>query len=262
MPLDEAVLEHQVVGGVPAEEGYAPQVDVIVVAARRDMVSAFLEPMRRAGLEPVGIDLSAFGMIRALAAVAAAALPAESPGADEEPASEADPARAAGAAREAVLYCNVGDAMNLAVARGRSCLFTRASTVGLEEIAARLGADTGLLAEHAGQWLGHVGFEQPLEQVPGDPELVATVRRTLEEGITGLVDELRLSLDYYGAQESAVPVGRILLCGPGSAIPGLAAQMEAVLGLPIATSRPLALADRDEAAAARLTLPFGIALEN
>ena len=67
MPLDQAVLEHQVVGGVPAEEGAAPQVDVVVVAARRDMIASFLEPIRRAGLEPVGIDLSAFGMIRALA---------------------------------------------------------------------------------------------------------------------------------------------------------------------------------------------------
>ena len=50
MPLDQAVLEHQVVGGVPAEEGAAPQVDVVVVAARRDMVASFLEPLRRAGL--------------------------------------------------------------------------------------------------------------------------------------------------------------------------------------------------------------------
>ncbi len=67
MPLDQAVLEHQVVGGVPAEEGAKPQVDVVVVAARRDMVSSFVEPIRSAGLEPVGVDLSAFAMIRALA---------------------------------------------------------------------------------------------------------------------------------------------------------------------------------------------------
>ncbi len=44
MPLDQAVLEHQVVGGVPAEEGSTPQVDVVVVAARRDMVASFVEP--------------------------------------------------------------------------------------------------------------------------------------------------------------------------------------------------------------------------
>lgn len=71
MPLDQAVLEHQVVGGVPAEEGGSAQVDVVVVAARREMVASFVEPIRRAGLDPVGIDLAAFGMIRALAGAGA-----------------------------------------------------------------------------------------------------------------------------------------------------------------------------------------------
>jgi type IV pilus assembly protein PilM len=216
MPLDQAVLEHQVVGGVPAEEGAAPQVDVIVVAARRDMVSAFLEPIRRAGLEPVGVDLSAFGMIRALAG---AEQPDDAATNGERPAS-------------ATLYCSVGDVTNLAVARGPSCLFTRVSHAGL------------------------------VEEVEGDPETVAQVRRSLEEGVTSLLDELRLSLDYYGAQEAALPVDRIVLCGPGSAIPGLAARMEAGLGFPMSVSRPAALGGFEEAAAARLTLPYGLALES
>ena len=73
---------------------------------------------------------------------------------------------------------------------------------------------------------------------------------------------MRLSLDYYGAQEAAVPVERIVLCGPGSAVPGLVASMEAGLGLPIVVSRPAALAGFDESVAARLTLPFGLALEH
>ncbi len=72
---------------------------------------------------------------------------------------------------------------------------------------------------------------------------------------------MRLSLDYYGAQEAALPVERIVLCGPGSAIPGLAQRMEAGLGLPIAVARPAALAGFEDAAAARLTLPYGLALE-
>ncbi len=225
MPLDQAVLEHQVVGGVPAEEGQAPQVDVIVVAARRDMVSSFLEPIRRAGLEPVGVDLSAFGMIRALAGEA----PAPSPAATG-PRSSAPPRR--------VLYCSVGDVTNLAVARGRSCLFTRVSHAGLEATSGALAGSLGLSAEHATQWLAHVGLERPVEEIEGDPETVAEVRRALEEGVSALLDELRLSLDYYGAQEAALPVERIVLCGPGSAIPGLAARMEAGLGLPIARLPP------------------------
>ncbi len=246
MPLDQAVLEHQVVGGVPAEEGQAPQLDVIVVAARRDMVSSFVEPIRRAGLDPVGVDLSAFGMIRALADAGVAA--ANGGPAGERPST-------------AVLYCSVGDVTNLAVARGRSCLFTRVSHAGLEPISESLAGSLGLTAGHATQWLSHVGLELPVEQVEGDPEVVAPVRRALEDGVTTLLDELRLSLDYYGAQEAALPVERIVLCGPAGAIPGLASRMEAGLGLPIAVSRPAALEGLDDGTAARLTLPYGLALE-
>jgi type IV pilus assembly protein PilM len=247
MPLDQAVLEHQVVGGVPAEEGSPPQVDVIVVAARRDMVSSFVEPIRRAGLEPVGVDLSAFGMIRALAGEVNAQAVVE-PGAEP--------------AVGVVLYCNIGDVINLAVARGRSCLFTRVSHAGLEAISGTLGATLGLGLEHAGQWLHYVGLSRPVEEIEGDPQTVAEVRRVLEEGLGALLDELRLSLDYYGAQEAALPVDQIVLCGPGSVIPGFAQRMEEDLSLRIVVSRPAALEGFEDGAAARLTLPFGLAMEH
>jgi type IV pilus assembly protein PilM len=244
MPLEHAVVDHRVVGGVGAIEGVGPQVDVIVVAARRDMIAASLRPLKDAGLEPVGVDLSAFGMIRALG---------DHPGPALE--GEDQPAPAA------VLYCNVGDVTNLAVAKSRSCLFTRVSPVGLENIAGGFASVTGLTPDHAQMWLGHVGLEQPLEQIEGDPDTVTRARTALENGAAALLDELRLSLDFYGAQDAAVPVNRVVLCGPGSAIPGLAANMEAVLGLPIEVGRPEALDDLGPAAAARLTLPFGLALE-
>lgn len=243
MPLDDAVLEHQVVGGVAGEEGSAPQIDVIVVAARREMVTSLVEPVRRAGLQPVGLDLAAFGMIRALAGVAA------------PPAVEGQPP-------QAVLYCNLGDVTNLAVARGSSCLFTRISHVGFEGISAQLGAARGLASEHAAQWLHYVGLELPVEQIEGDPELVAAARQALENGVSALTDEMRLSLDYYGAQESALPVERIVLCGPGSAIAGLQQRMEAALGSEIVAACPPPLATLDPLSAARLTLPFGLALES
>jgi type IV pilus assembly protein PilM len=249
MPLDQAVLEHQVVGGVAAEEGGTAQVDVVVVAARRDMIGSFLAPIRKAGLEPVGVDLAAFGMIRALAGTEVASEVADGPGTAAVPTG-------------AVLYCNLGDVTNLAVARGRACLFTRVSYAGLEPIGSRLASTRGVAPEHTAQWLSFVGLESPLEELDGDPETVAEARRALEEGVTSLIDELRLSLDYYGAQEAAMPVERIVLCGPGSAIAGLAGRMEAGLGLPISVSRPAALEGFDEPSAARLTVPFGLALED
>lgn len=245
MPLEQAVLEHHVVGGVPGEDGTAPQIDVVVVAARREMISSFLEPIRRAGLEPVGVDVAAFGMIRALAGAGAA------------PPVEGEPPRP-----ETVLFCNVGDVANLAVARGRACLFTRVSDSGLEAMAGRLAAARGLSYEHAMQWLLYVGLEQPLEAIDGDPETLVEARRVLEEGISGLVDDLRLSLDYYSAQEAAVPVERIVLGGPGSVVAGFGARVEGGLGLPVLAVQPPALGGYDAVSAARLTLPFGLALES
>ncbi len=246
MPLDQAVLDHRVVGGIPATEDAAAQIDVVVVAARRDMIEASLKPLLDAGLEPVGVDLSAFGLIRALGGESAAAAPTGDDG-PQQP--------------SAVLYCNVGDVANLAIAKGRSCLFTRVAPAGLEDIAGSLVASIGLTQEHARMWLGHVGLAEPVESIAGDPQLIAQVRAALETGATALIDELRLSLDFYGAQEAATPVDRIVLSGPGGVIPGLVAQMEPALGLPIEIGRPEALADLDDASAARLTLSYGIALE-
>jgi type IV pilus assembly protein PilM len=254
MPLDQAVLEYQVVGGVPAEEGSTPQVDVVVVAARRDMVGSFVGVLRKAGLEPVGVDLSAFGMIRALAGADGLAGSSEGNGDGTDPGGAAH-------SDQAILYCNLGDVMNLAVARGRSCLFTRVSTLGLEAIADRFAGERGLSPEHATQWLSYVGLERPVEEIEGDGETIIAARRVLEEDVPRLLDELRLSLDYYAAQESAVPVGRIVLCGPGSAIPGLPQRMEAGIGLSMGAARPAALAGHG-ADAARLTLPYGLALES
>jgi type IV pilus assembly protein PilM len=245
MPLDQAIVDHRVVGGVGAIEGAAPQVDVIVVAARRDMIAASLKPLRDAGLEPLGVDLSAFGMIRALGD----AVPDGAP-------DETQPLPSA------TLYCNIGDVTNLAVAKGRACLFTRVSPVGLEDVAAGLASTTGLLPEHARQWIEHVGLERPVTEIDGDPAIVAKARTAIEDGATALLDELRLSLDFYAAQEAAVPVDRIVLCGPGSAVAGLVAHMQPVLGLPIEVGRPAALSGLDPASAARLTLPFGLALES
>jgi len=243
MPIDEAILDHRVVGGAPASEGMPPQLDVVVVAARAGMIDSWLEVMHAADLEPIGIDLSAFGLIRALG--------------DLPQVDGATPTKVT----TATLYCNIGDVTNLAVARGHACLFTRVSPVGLEDVVTSLEGATGLSREHAQQWINYVGLAQPPELIEGDREMITRVRTALENGASALLDELRLSLDFYSAQEGAVPIERIILSGPGSIVPGLAAWMEPALHLPIETRRPAALSGLDASAAARLTLSYGLALE-
>lgn len=253
MPLDSAVLDHQVIGAHVGDDG-SRQVDVAVVAARRQTIETILSVARGAGLDPIGIDLAAFGMIRALAGGSAHAMPpaADAAGANGPEAEEYVPA---------TLYCSLGGVTNLAIAREYSCLFSRVAEFSVRGIAEELAASTELALEHAEQWLVHTGLAAPVDQVPGDPGTVAAARAALEGNLGRLADELRLSLDYYGAQEGAIPVGSLVLCGWGSAIPGLAEQLGAVLGREVSTRRPQALAAIGDSSAARFTLPYGIALE-
>jgi len=267
MPLDRAVLDYRVIAREVGEGG--KQMDVVVAAARREMVSSLVEALRQARLKPIGIDVSAFGMIRALDGeirpevgdpdvMREDQLDGEAgAGAADEPRPEAeqggrDPVR---------LYCNLGDVTNLAVAIDGNCLFTRVSPYGMEGIAQRLAESRGLTLEHAREWLVHVGLERPLEAVDGDPETVAAAREALTEGASKLADELRLSLDFYGAQEGAVAVEEIVAGGPGVAVEGLGARLQEGLGHPFRIGLPSALAHLDNQSAARLTLSYGLALE-
>ena len=273
MPLEQAVLDWEVIGHRTGENGDR-QVEVVVVAARRDMVGAVVTALRHAGLRPEGIDLSAFGMIRALATTsaqpgAAASVPPAVGGAYEErfvPGAEGAPAEApeplAQAMTPATLYCNLGDVLNLAVAQGSYCRFTRISPFGLEGMAQKLAERRELSLEHSRQWLLHVGLTTPVEQVDGDPEIVAATRDTLTEGVSKLVDELRLSLEYYGTQDGSVAVESVVACGPGTIIPGLVERLQDTVGYPFAIGRPAALSGLDDVTTARLTLSYGLALED
>jgi type IV pilus assembly protein PilM len=100
MPLDEAVLDHQVAGFTTAHDGTA-RMQVVLVAARRKMIDSLLEAVKAAGLKVDGIDLDAFALVRALA-----------PASDEPE-------------EQARVFCHLAGVTNLAIAVGSTCYFTR-----------------------------------------------------------------------------------------------------------------------------------------
>lgn len=234
MPLEQAVLEHVPLGLVETADGQRTR--VVLVAARRDMVERLYAVAREAGLRPVGIDLSAFALIRAL--------------------------QRHGAAGNATLYVSVGGVTNLVLAEGVTCVFTRVVPGGIEALAAELAERRGLTLEHARQWLAHVGLLTPLEAVAGEPEIVEEARSVLTDGVRRIADEVRNSLDFYRAQAGALAAERSVLTGPAVAIPGFADQLGAAVGLPVevgtvAEARPGAYGGADPN---RITVAAGLAL--
>jgi type IV pilus assembly protein PilM len=233
MPMDEAVLDYHTLGVVETPAG--PRTRVVVVAVRREMVERYADAVRAAGLKVVGIDLSAFALVRALADY-----------------SDAD---------AGVLYINVAGLTNVAVASGGHCLFTRAAAGGLNSMVHTLADRRSLTHEHAHQWLVHVGLEEPLETVEGDREVVTAARAILEDGVHQLADAVRNSLNFYRMQQNAENVDRAVLTGPAVTIPGFADSLAAALGMSV-EARTVAQTGEDAHDATRLAVAAGLAVES
>jgi type IV pilus assembly protein PilM len=233
MPMDEAVIDWQSLGTVISPDGQ-PRTRVVVVAVRREMVDRIVGAAHEAGLTLAGIDLSAFGMVRALAG-----------------GHKTD---------GAMLYISVAGLTNVAVANASGCLFTRAAAGGLDAMAHSLSERRALTVEHSHQWMRHVGLLAPLEDIDGDAELVAAIRAVLEEGVHQLADTVRNSLNFYRMQESAERVEQGMVTGGAVAIPGFVEALSAQLRLPLEPA--VVGSNDDEGDLGRLTVAAGLAVES
>ena len=158
MPLDEAVLDHQVVGESTAGDGTA-RMHVVVVAARETMILKLVEATRSAGLKPESVDLNAFALIRTLAN-----------GADPESHARA--------------YCHLGGVTNLAIGAGSTCLFTRALAAGTAE---NVDLEASALAEQVRLSVDFY-MAQPYSRPVGD--MVLSGPGSVREGLVGELGDL------------------------------------------------------------------------
>jgi type IV pilus assembly protein PilM len=249
MPLNNAVLDFQPLGIVETPAG--PRQQVALVAAQRDMVDRLLAAVRAAGLRPIGLDLAAFAMIRAL----------YRPG---------DQGR--------LVYLGVGGLTNMAVAEGPTCRFTRVLGGGLESIASDLATRREIPLAEAHDLLLAVGLPEPephevpasapepefdpavgfaaeedeaAELPPAAPEPAtlanaepaspasdltdpdADVRRVLVAGVREIAGEVRNSLDFQQSHDGGDDVASVVLSGPAVEVPGFAQALERELGIPV-----------------------------
>ena len=239
MPLDEAVLDYQVLRTI--QDADTTKLQVLLVAASRGLVDTLSETARRAGIKLQGIDLSAFALIRALY-----------PGASAE--------------HETIAYVHFGDMVNVTLAEGQVCKFTRATANGYEAMISRLCERVNLTREHAQMWVDYVGLAAPLQSLQGEPDVIQATREELVSSVDQLSNDVTAAIDFHVAQESTAHVTRILISGPGASIPGLPENLAARTGLTVEAPAPLGALDGgaidgsgiDER---RLTLAAGLALE-
>ncbi len=239
MPLSEAVLDYQVLRTF--ESHGAQKLEVMLVAASRGLVQGLTDAAKRAGIKLEGIDLSAFALIRVMY-----------PGAASED--------------ETIAYVHFGDMIGVTLGQGKVCRFTRATANGYEAMVSRLSERAKLTSEHARMWIDYVGLEAPLASVEGDADVVRIARDEIEGAVDSLGNDVSAAIDFHSAQETTTHVSRVLLSGPGAAVPGVAAQLAQRLAMPVDVPAPLGALDASSIEGSglderRLTLAAGLALE-
>jgi type IV pilus assembly protein PilM len=242
-----------------------------------------------AGLQPQGIDLSAFALIRSLH-------------------------RAGDEQSERVLYLNVDGLTNLAIADGLICSFTRVVGGGIEAMASELAERRGIpVADAREQVLSfdlnsspaeldlpaelepeeeaqpaldaeqeeegavseeeHTALEagasfaelvaQPSapEPSPAEPDGDDDVRGVVENAIRDIAGEVRNSLDFHRSQDQGGEVSHVVLSGAALDLPGFAEALQMALDVEV-RSESVGVLDvhpTDEVSPHRLAVAAGLA---
>jgi len=212
IPLDQAVMDFQSIGEFASDAGQRER--MVVVAAPREMIDQLVRVVRSARLQPVGIDLEAFAILRSV-------MPPPSVLDEGSPDTDAQ------------VVVHVGaEVTHVIVSVDRNCHFTRQVNFGgagmTQAIAQRLECSTdqaealkitcGLLGEPHGAW---------------DADTIAEVQHALALATRPLVREIVRSVDYYRSQPFARHIDRVVISGGTALCLGLDRYLSQGLGMPV-----------------------------
>jgi type IV pilus assembly protein PilM len=217
IPIDEAVLDYQVLGESVDEEGQ-PTRRILLVVAYRELIDRYVDACKKAGIALVGIDLEAFALLRAL---------------------QAPQGNDPGAALVAVAVGH--ERSTFAVSDGRVCEFTRV----LEWGGSALNVAIARVLDAAPSEVEHVKRALTLTDSTVVPEgLTADQTKravdALRKAIQSFARELVSSLQYYQNQPGSLGIGEIVLTGGTAHLPGLADELERLIGVRVRVGDPLA----------------------
>lgn len=191
MSTDEAVLDYDPLGEQELEDG-RKMLRMLLVAAQKVMVNAIVEAADAAKLEPVGLDLTPFALVRA-AGTPEGGMELDTPG------------------DEAVIDIGA-HVTNICVHDEQTTRFVRILPSGGRDVT--LAIARGLNVEDDVAEALKRG-----EHIEGGPD-VEEVRRLAMARAGTFVDEIRSSLEFYTAQVPGARVGRLLVTGGGSKLAG------------------------------------------
>jgi len=206
--VNEVNLDFQILNGVGGEG----QMEVLLVAAKKDLVDDYVQVIREAGLIPAAIDVAAFAVENAF-----------------EANYEVRP-------DEVVALVNIGaQVVNINIISNGAPAFTRDITTAGNQYTEEIQKALSISFEEAERIkLGGRRSESSQEVVPQEVE---SAMRSVTETVIG---EISRSLDFFSATSADSRIERIVLCGGGASVAGLQAGFQKRSGGKVEIMDPLA----------------------
>ena len=187
------------------------QMDVLLVAAKKDLIDDYVQVISEAGLTPVAIDVAAFAVENAF-----------------ESNYEASPG-------ETVALVNIGaQVVNINVVAGGAPLFTRDIAAAGNQYTEEIQKALGVSFEEAERIkIGGRRGEASQDVVPREVE---DAMRTVNESVIG---EISRSLDFFAATNAEGRISRVMLSGGSSRVAGFRNAFQERTGHRIEVLNPL-----------------------
>ena len=206
--INEVNLDFQILEGTEVEG----QMDVLLVAAKKDLIDDYVQVITEAGLHPAVIDVAAFAVENAFTAN-----------------YEAEP-------DEVVALVNIGSqVVNINIVSGGAPAFTRDISTGGSVYTEEIQKALSISWEEAERMkIGGTGEEDSQDVVPQEVE---DAMRNVTETVLG---EISRSLDFFAATAAESRINRVFVSGGGSKVSGLDAAFQGKTNLPVERLDPLA----------------------
>jgi type IV pilus assembly protein PilM len=193
------------------------QMDVLLVAAKKDMINDYTNVVSEAGLSPTVVDVDAFAVQNMFA-------------------MNYSPSDA-----ETVVLINAGAAVvNINIISGGMTVFTRDVTIGGNQFTEEIQKQLNVSYEEA----------EALKIGGGAGDADSVVPQDVERVIQGVADqvagEIQRSLDFYAGTAPDANFARVYLSGGTAKIPALFKTIEARVGVPVEILNPFKSIEVDQ----------------
>ncbi len=208
-PISDAVVRHIVVGDVPGEE---PKREVVAVVIRRGILEGYLEALRKAKLDVVGVNIEACALVECFARVF----------------------RRAGDADRTVMFIDLGErSTQVVLAQGVRICFARNLFIAGQQLDEAVAEGLGLSREHA-----HA-LRKDLARGGQDEVAENELYRVLAGPLEAMTAELTQSLRYHASVFRNQSVERAIFVGGGAHDKRLCQAIAQRLNMPAQVGDPL-----------------------